>query len=427
MQSLNVSDIISSSNLTQKVCPRCGRKYSDDDNFCSKHSDLVKLVYVSDLVKICPKCHKKYTKEDNYCGIHDVAIELCYIKDLVKQCKACGSKYPEDYDYCIRCEWDEKLEVIGQPDPPKRNWEVKEINFKPNAHYNFKSYSNTFTELEDLLSDENIEKLFEFNILQTEFDDIINNIKLTYKLILDNLIEEYNLDFDGLHLLDKMLLFSKCFVKTDFKEGGGDLGRFAFNEIYIDDRLEDALQITTILHELSHFLLAEILEQVVSIILDTNKTDSLEGFVCYTLVKDDFNYLVDEYCAHTVEGRFAVLGYQDYGSYKEVLKRFSKDYTEAHIDVANTIGNTFAWYIKSIMESFISEDLREEIKDEFVKLNDSKKYGELKYETNDFLKWDKFKQAIKLILTSHIEEFISNPNDIEKLYAYSIKFKQSNK
>ena len=44
----------------------------------------------------------------------------------------------------------------------------------------------------------------------------------------------------------------------------------SINEIYIDDRATKALQITTIIHELSHFLLAEILEQIISIILSND-------------------------------------------------------------------------------------------------------------------------------------------------------------
>ena len=67
------------------------------------------------------------------------------------------------------------------------------------------------------------------------------------------------------------------------------------------------------------------------------------------------------------------------------------------------------------MESFINEDLREEIKEEFLNLSDSKKYNELKYETDEFFMWDKFSQAIKLILTKNIHNFKSNPEDREKI------------
>ena len=409
-----------------KICPECGKKYPQEDNFCSKHSELIKLIYIKDLVKICPKCGKKYTEDYNYCGKHDEAIKLCYIKDLVKQCKGCGAKYPENYNYCIRCEWDEPLEVIGKPTPPKRNVKIKNIKNKPNWFYNFKEYPNNFVELDDLLSNENIAKIEEFDLTQSQFDEIIRNIISTHKKVFNHLIKGFDIDFDTLNISDKMLLYSKCFVKTDYKVGGGDLGHFSLNEIYIDDRLETALQISTIIHELSHFLFSEIFEQIVSTILNTNKTDILESFVYYTLVQDDFNYLIDEYCAHTVEGRFAVLGYQDYGSYKVILNNILKENSLDLIEVANTIGNTFAVYIISIMQSFINEDLRQQIKDEFVNLSDSKKYDDLKYETEDFFMWDKFSQAIKLILTKNIHDFSTNPKDRENLIAYAEKFRINN-
>lgn len=427
MQSLSVRDTISSRDLMQKVCPVCDRRYSEEHNFCSRHSSLVKLVYIKDLVKICPKCHKKYTKDDNFCGLHDEAIKLCYIDELTKQCKACGSKYPDSYNYCIRCEWDGRLEKIGEPEPPKRDVKVKDIKVRPNRLYNFKRHKNNYTELDDLLSNENIELLEKFNLSQYQFDDIIDRIIKTHDRILNDLIDDYDLDFNHLHILDKMLLFSKSFVKTEYKEGGGDLGHFAFNEIHIDDRQENALQITTIIHELSHFLFAEILEQVVSTLLNTDKTDALEAFVCYTLVKDVFFDVTDEYCAHTVEGRFAILGYQDYGSFESLLKKFYKEkYTKDHLEVAMTIGNTFAGYIKFIMESFIDEELREDIKKEYLNLNDTKNYDGIKYETDKIQSWDKFKDSIRLILTRNIDEIISNQEDIEKLYSYTRDFKRNN-
>ena len=234
------------------------------------------------------------------------------------------------------------------------------------------------------------------------------------------------IDIDSLKTLDKVLLFSKSFVKTEYKEGGGNLGHFEFNEIYIDDRGTDAIQITTIIHELSHFLLAEILEQVISALLNTNKSDVVEAFVSYTLIKDDFNYLVDEYCAHTVEGRFAVLGYQDYGSYKSILERFLEIYSNDYIDVAKGIGNTFAVYIKDIITSFIDDKLREDIKEEFSKINDTPQYSDLQFETSDIYDWKRFSKAMQLMLTRNIEDFTSNPEDIEKLKMYAVKFRKNN-
>ena len=237
------------------------------------------------------------------------------------------------------------------------------------------------------------------------------------------MIDEENIDLSRLSTLNKLLLYAKSFVKTDYKDVGMNLGYYQYNEIYVDDRLTDALQITTIIHELSHFLLAEILEQIVCELLNTNKTDAVEAFICYNLANIELDYLVDEYCAHTVEGRF---GYQDFGSYEQILSEFLQMYSQEHAEVANTIGNTFAGYIKSIMESFIDENLRKDIKKEFSKINDTPRYDGLRYETSDILDWDNFSTAIKLMLTDNLKDFENNPPDMEKLKSYTVKFRNNN-
>lgn len=346
-------------------------------------------------------------------------IRLVNIDDLVKVCKCCGAKYPKEYDSCIQCRCDKPLSYITTT-------RIKDIKTQPNHFYNFKDYSNKLDDISQLLSDDNVAKLNGFNLSQVQFDAILNKIKATSKDVLNDLTEEYHIDLDSLKPLEKILLFSKSFVKTEYKEGGGDLGHFEFNEIYIDDRASDALQITTIIHELSHFLLAEILEQVISIILNTEKTDAIEAFVCYLLVRDNFNYLVDEYCAHTVEGRFALLGYQDYGSYTQMLNDFIKENGEEYISVATEIGNTFAFYIKDIMTSFIDEDLREDIKDEFSKINDQPKFSELRYETSGVYEWERFSKAIKIMLTKDLDDILNNESDFEKLELYAVKFRKNN-
>ena len=86
----------------------------------------------------------------------------------------------------------------------------------------------------------------------------------------------------------------------------------------------------------------------------------------------------------------------------------------------------FGYHIKEILNSFIDNKLREDIKDEFAKINDVPKYGELKFETSEVMDWQRFSKAIKLMLTSNIEEIITNPQDMEKLKLYTVKFKKNN-
>ncbi len=124
---------------------------------------------------------------------------MVHIDELVKVCTDCGAEYPEDYNYCVRCDNDEPLTYINVT-------RVKDIKTHPNKFYTFKDYSNKFEEVSQLLSSENIFKLDNFYLEKAQFDDILENIKTTYKEILNCIIEEYHIDFNSLKPLDKILL-----------------------------------------------------------------------------------------------------------------------------------------------------------------------------------------------------------------------------
>lgn len=408
--------LIKSKNLT-KVCPKCGKKYISDYKFCM--DCVIELVDIDQLNKICPECGRLYSENREKCNNHEIAVEIVNINQLDKECGECGSKYPNSYDFCKRCDSKKLLKTIEKI-------KVEYIEFSPNKYYNFYNYPNNYSSIEDLLDEKNIKKLNEFELSEMEFKEINDNILLTFQMILENLIREYSIDLNRLSPLEKVFLYSKCFVKTNYKDGGGDLGHFEFNKIYIDDRGSDALQITTIIHELSHFLLAEILEQIVSKLLNTQKTDAIEAYICYILSNYSLNRLFDEYCAHTVEGRYAKLGYQDYGSYKSALNDFLEENKIELVSIVNEIGNTFAFYIKNILSSIIDEELRQDIMKEFDKLNETPKYGELQYETTEVYDWNDFSKALKTIINIDIGDLSENSQNLDKLNLYTREFKKNN-
>ena len=67
--------------------------------------------------------------------------------------------------------------------------------------------------------------------------------------------------------------------------------------------------------------------------------------------------------------RFALYGYQYYASFKYKHDEISHLYSKEDIDYALIPANSFA-YVKDILEEFIYEYLREDIKDEFLRFND---------------------------------------------------------
>ena len=50
-----------------------------------------------------------------------------------------------------------------------------------------------------------------------------------------------------------------------------------------------------------------------------SKTDAIEALAWFTLIGNPLTKLTDEYCAHTCEGRFIPHGYQNYGSFNNIL------------------------------------------------------------------------------------------------------------
>ena len=136
--------------------------------------------------------------------------------------------------------------------------------------------------------------------------------------------------------------------------------------------------------------------------------------VTYILSASVFNRLIDEYAAHSVEGRFTIFGYQDYSSFKVLQKELDPE----HTDIAKTIGNTFAICIRDLLEGFIDWDLRDEIKTQF--LNDTIEepdYAELRFESCTRLSDDGFMKAIWLSLTEGFADI-----DVDVINSYMREF-----
>lgn len=402
----------------KKVCPECGMKYGENENYCHKHPG-VKLIDIKHFPKICPKCGRRYKVDINFCH-NDIGVRLVTQDELVKYCPDCGAKYPENEIHCSRCVSESELKDIIP-------FDVCDIDFKPNELYNLKSHTNEINSLDKLLSSENINKLSSFTIKQEDYDMLLKNIINTHELILNKVVEDYEIDLNSLSPLDKILLYAKTFVKVKFKSSGSDLGRFIFNNIILEDRKpEIALQITTVIHELSHFLLSEIFEQIIMEVLDTKKSDVIEGFVCYMLIKNDFNKLLDEFSAHSVESKYTMYGYQDFSSYKEVYNHILKsgEYNQNEVEIARIIGNSFARDIKIIFDSIIDNDLRNAILDEFKNMKTKPNYDDLSFEIDGTLEFEDFLSIIKAMILDAIDNI--GYNELEKLQKYIIEFKKNN-
>ena len=320
----------------------------------------------------------------------DACLKKAPIEPFTKYCPECGREYPKKENVCFDC-------LVHLKDiTDKVN--VRDVEINP--QFTFKGNND----IEDVLSEENIFKITEFRFSMADLDKIIRSIKLQAFKNFDNAIKDNDIDYDILEILDKIILFTKSFVNVEFKSYGGLLGYFESNTIYVDDRQTKSLQITTLLHELSHFLIKEILIGVVCTVLDTSKNQNIDDFVEFILSAMPFAQLIDEYSAHNVEGRFTLFGYQDYSSFRQIESTLEGTMDSSEIEVTKTIGNTFALKIKDIIESLVDGGLREEIKTQFMSdVLDRPNYAALKMENCNVLNDEGFIKAIWLILTEGIK------------------------
>lgn len=287
-------------------------------------------------------------------------------------CSKCGSENNDSNDKCEKC--DEFL--------------IK------NEYLTVKQYEN----FEDIFNSENLKALN--NLTINGYNVVIKNIA---DMGHSHLLEYYEKNtMKNLTILDKIKALTRAYCEINYKSSGAELGSYSFNNINVDDRLDSANQIATLIHELSHHLFSEIFEQILMYLWGCEKSDAIEALAWFTLIGNPLMQLVNEYCAHTCEGRFIPHGYQNYASFNSILvNEFDSEKDRDAIGLGLIFGNTIAQDIIVILEEFIDFDLREEIKQQFKQdFRYSPNYDQILLESKEhFTDEDKI-ENIKFILKS---------------------------
>lgn len=300
------------------------------------------------ILRVCDVCGTLNFRENNYC-IH------CGNKFVLEHiCPFCGSVNEDYVDFCVKCN--------------------KQIN------------PISIDDFDILFSEFNENLLLNAKITDEEYNNLLNNIFLRANYI----------EIQGNTIKDKILNLASIFTQCKPKARGYERGfLFLGDNIFYDDRLDDSVQIATIIHELAHYLLFNIIESLLCDIFNVETSKTLKSFIWYFLMIPEFK-IVNEYCAHTVEGRFIPYGYQNYGSFNLLVKNAPFD--EDSINTMIMFGNSFANEIIVYLEEYICDDLRQEIKIQYKLDSGSKSYDSILLETDDcFSLNDKNRMLIKIL------------------------------
>lgn len=320
-------------------------------------------------MKMCDICGTFNFRESNYCTHCGNKLILEHI------CPFCGNTNSDHATHCAKCR--------------------KQIN--PIAIDDF----------DTLFSDYNYRLLMDAQISDIEYMNLISALfaRADYFEITGDDIKNKILNFAG--------IFTECKPKARGYERG-----FIFlgNCIYYDDRMDDSVQISTIIHELAHYFLFSIVESLLCHIFMVETSSTLQSFVWHFLTLPEFK-IMNEYCAHTVEGRFVPYGFQNYGSFNALVKNTEIDSESLNMMVI--FGNTFADEIIIHLEKYIDEDLRGEIKIQYRKDLNSPAYDSILKETTDCWPVDLKNKTLILFLRDIFKEasqddFRKNLEDIKK-------------
>ena len=316
-------------------------------------------------MKSCDVCGTLNLRENNYCT-------HCGNKLIVEHiCPNCGAPNPDNVTHCVKCK--EQINPISIDD------------------------------FDILFSDYNLNLLANAEISDYEYLDMVSKIfkRADYFEIYGDTIKNKILNFAG--------NFTECRTKARGYERG-----FIFlgNCIYYDDRLDDSVQISTIIHELAHYFLFSIVEYFLCHIFRVKPSVTLQSFIWYFLTLPEFK-VMNEFCAHTVEGRFVPFGYQNYGSYNLLVKKLEMDSDSLEWTVM--FGNTFANEIIAYLEKYIDEDLRHEIKMQYRKDMAEPSYESILTESNDYLSLNIKNKTLLRVLYDVFLEASQDSRVIEEL------------
>ena len=278
-------------------------------------------------------------------------------------CSECGIENDSKQTFCKEC----------------GNALIKEEYFK----------IKTYDEFDKLLTKENKAELAKQSFTVDAYYAILTNIlnQGSYRLnqILSTIPPEQK---ESMSIINKIGFITLAFTEVTYKSKGAELGSYAFNLINIDDRLNTAEQIGTLIHELTHHLVSEIFEQALMFILETEKTEVIEAFAWFAL-SAPAAVLMNEYCAHSVEGRFVPHGYQNFGSFNNILNSNFDPKSEEDRELVHSqmvLGNSLAEDILRILDFFITPQMREEIKAQYQEdFKFPPQYDQIGWETKDVL------------------------------------------
>lgn len=223
--------------------------------------------------------------------------------------------------------------------------------------------------------------------LEKEFRKLVNrdNMNILYKnkfsvgdyeKILDNIYKSGVIHLklkDNDTTLEKIKKIARQYAQIVTDDNTDLQGYYIHNKLFINDKLPDSLQITTIIHELVHQLYAEIFEQIIKQTLDVHDEYIIQSFIMFMLNNSIENRAATEYISYIIEGRFTPEECQNFIPFLQLLMQLEIDVN--HSKQYFIYGHELSHHLQDILDKIITPDIKADIKRQF-ELDDIEKYNQ---------------------------------------------------
>jgi hypothetical protein len=213
---------------------------------------------------------------------------------------------------------------------------------------NYSYFKNNFQDFYKLFSSNNIELLKKIPLTDTAYDSILNNI-------IDIGNENYQV-FPEDPNVQHLIKISKPYARVQYNNGKRNLDLFSFysfNRIYINRTTPHEMIPGAIIHELSHHLFNEIIEQSIMHLLNLEKSLFIESFAWYLTLQNDYLKIANEYASHRVQEYFIPENFTGYTSLIKLLE--DNDHLEKEkIETALSVGLSVSKDIIFVLEKYVA-------------------------------------------------------------------------
>ncbi len=280
-------------------------------------------------------------------------------------CKNCGHENQINTNQCTQCE--EELR-------------------------NYSYFKNDFQEFYKLFSSNNIEILKKIPLTDTAYDSILNSI-------IDIGKENYQA-FPDYPEIQHLIKISKPYARVQYYNGNRKLDLFSyysFNHIYLNRKIPHNMISGAIIHELTHHLFNEIIEQSLMHLLNIEKSLYIESFAWYLTLQNDYLKIANEFASHYVQEYFVPDNFTGYTSLITLLNE-NVDLERDTIEKALNVGLSVAKDVIFILEKYVTPS---------VKINpEMSRYHNLDYNVEILDEQNKLNAMYSIIFSTF--EFVAN-------------------